>query len=127
MALLGRIDFFDLKRDNTSEYWKSGTIFYSKWRFGWEKANCHLLNCYSKWNVQLVKKFASTKTTGRENSKNAIWNINKPPETPAHNNCWALFVLLQRSIGKWKHNRAPCRSQKINIELWFQRFLGPSF
>ena len=127
MALLGRIDFFDLKRDNTSEYWKSGTIFYSKWRFGWEKANCHLLNCYSKWNVQLVKKFASTKITGRENSKNAIWNINKPPETPAHNNCWALLFYCRDQSENESITEHLADLRKLTLSCDFKDFLDQAF
>ena len=88
MALLGRIDSFDLKTDNITEYierLEQYIIANDK-----QKANCHVFNYYWKWNMQLLKKFASTRITGRKDSKNAIRNINRPPETPAHRNCWAL-------------------------------------
>ena len=47
MALLGRIDFFDLKTDKITEYIeRMEQYFTSNDVTDKKKANCHLFNCY---------------------------------------------------------------------------------
>ena len=85
MALLGRIDSFDLKTDSITEYIEKVEQYFIANDITNEKKQTAIFLTITG-NETLIKKFASTRITGRKDNKNATRNINRRPKTPAHNN-----------------------------------------